>query len=73
MKTETDSTEFRTLVLEPADNQRLTSLCGQLNQHLKQIEQRLDVQISLRGNTFTVSGSDIAMHAALVARSRCSS
>ena len=65
MKTETDVTESRTLALEPADNHRLTSLCGQFNQHLKQIEQRLDVQISLRGNTFTVSGSDIAMHATL--------
>lgn len=60
MKTETDLIESRALLLEPADTHRLTSLCGQLNQHLKQIEQRLGVQISPRGNVFTVSGSHTA-------------
>ncbi|HSC76824.1 MAG TPA: PhoH family protein [Pseudomonadales bacterium] len=53
------------MVLEPADNHRLTSLCGQLNQHLKQIEQRLDVLINPRGNVFSVSGSAIAVSATL--------
>lgn len=65
MKTEIDPNESCTLVLEPADNHRLTSLCGQLNQHLKQIEQRLGVQISPRGNVFSVSGSSVAVQAAL--------
>jgi len=31
-------------------------LCGQFNEHLKQIEERLSVQISNRGDFFTVSG-----------------
>ncbi len=42
--------------LEPADNQRLASLCGQFNEHLRQVESRLGVEISNRGNTFTVIG-----------------
>jgi phosphate starvation-inducible PhoH-like protein len=65
LKTESDSTESCTLVLEPADNHRLTSLCGQLNQHLKQIEQRLGVQISPRGNVFSVSGTAVTAQATL--------
>lgn len=49
--------DSRTLVLEPADNHRLTRLCGQLHEHMKQVEQRLGVQISVRGNVFTLQGS----------------
>ncbi len=37
------------VVLEPADNQRLANLCGQLDEHLKQIERRLGVEINNRG------------------------
>lgn len=58
------STDSHTLVLEPADNHRLTSLCGQLNEHLKQIEQRLGVQINVRGNTFVLQGTTDASTAA---------
>ena len=42
--------------LEPNDARRLASLCGQFDQHLRQIEQRLDVQIRNRGNLFSVEG-----------------
>ena len=42
--------------LEPADNQRLASLCGQFNEHLRQIESRLGVEINNRGNSVTVTG-----------------
>ena len=42
--------------LEPADSARLMNLCGQLDQHLRQIETGLDVGISNRGPAFTVSG-----------------
>jgi len=52
--------EAHTLVLEPADNHRLTRLCGQLHEHLKQVEQRLHVQINVRGNVFTVHSNDAA-------------
>ncbi len=43
-------------VLEPADNQRLANLCGQLDEHLRQVERRLGVEINNRGNRFRVIG-----------------
>ena len=45
--------EFR---LSPADNDRLANLCGQFDEHLKQIENRLSVEVSNRGELFRVSG-----------------
>jgi len=44
------------VVLEPADNNRLANLCGQFDEHLRQIERRLDVEIASRGNRFRVTG-----------------
>jgi len=49
-----------TLTLQPADNQRLASLCGQFDEHLRQLERRLHVEISNRGNHFQIVGSDRA-------------
>jgi phosphate starvation-inducible PhoH-like protein len=49
-----------TLTLEPADNQRLASLCGQFDEHLRQLERRLHVEISNRGNHFQIAGEDSA-------------
>lgn len=49
--------EFR---VGPADNDRLARLCGQFDEHLKQIEKRLDVQISNRGDHFEVDGDEAA-------------
>ncbi|MCH9003736.1 MAG: PhoH family protein [Proteobacteria bacterium] len=46
----------RDVVLEPADNNRLANLCGQFDEHLRQIERRLDVEIASRGNRFRVTG-----------------
>jgi phosphate starvation-inducible PhoH-like protein len=46
----------RDLVLEPADNTRLANLCGQFDEHLRQIERRLNVEIASRGNHFRVTG-----------------
>ncbi len=43
-------------VLEPADNHRLANLCGQFDEHLRQIERRLDIEIASRGNRFRVTG-----------------
>jgi phosphate starvation-inducible protein PhoH and related proteins len=43
--------------LEPADNDRLASLCGPLDQNLRQLESRLDVQIRRRGHDFRVQGA----------------
>jgi len=44
------------LELEPVDTERLANLCGQFDQHLKQIESRLQVDIFCRGNLFAVQG-----------------
>ncbi|MGB5688167.1 MAG: PhoH family protein [Woeseiaceae bacterium] len=46
----------RDVVLEPADNNRLANLCGQFDEHLRQIERRLDVEIASRGNRFRITG-----------------
>jgi phosphate starvation-inducible PhoH-like protein len=46
------------LELEPADTLRLSNLCGQFDDHLKQIESRLGVEIFCRGNLFTIQGPD---------------
>ncbi|HED18243.1 MAG TPA: PhoH family protein [Gammaproteobacteria bacterium] len=48
------------VTLEPADNQRLASLCGQFDEHLRQLERRLQVEISNRGNRFQIAGNDRA-------------
>jgi len=45
------------LILEPDDNQRLASLCGQFDENLRQIERRLGVEIANRGNQFQIIGS----------------
>ncbi len=42
--------------LEPADNVRLANLCGQLDQHLRQLERRLGIEISNRGVSFRLIG-----------------
>ncbi|WP_031433742.1 PhoH family protein [Methylomarinum vadi] len=54
----------REITLLPADNQRLSNLCGQFDAHIRQIEQRLKVEIANRGNHFRVSGYDEAVNAA---------
>lgn len=44
--------------LEPDEPLRFAELCGQFNQHLKQIEERLGVIIRHRGNTFAITGEN---------------
>jgi len=56
--------ESRTLVLEPADTERLANLCGQFDQHLRQIESRLGVEICCHGNVFTLQGETHTARAA---------
>jgi len=46
----------RDVTLEPADNSRLANLCGQFDEHLRQIERRLNVEIASRGNRFRITG-----------------
>jgi len=52
------------LELEPADTLRLANLCGQFDEHLKQIESRLGIDIFCRGNLFTIQGPDPSSRAA---------
>ena len=47
-------------LLEPSDARHLATLCGQFDQHLRQIEERLGVTLRARGNQFTVSGEEDA-------------
>jgi len=49
-------TQSNNIILEPIDNRRLANLCGQFDEHLRQIEQRLGVEINNRGNNFKVIG-----------------
>ncbi|MDH5765229.1 MAG: PhoH family protein [Gammaproteobacteria bacterium] len=42
--------------LSPADNHRLANLCGPLNEHLRQIESRLGVEINNRNHHFQLIG-----------------
>ena len=46
----------RVLTLEPNDSRLLANLCGHLDANLKLIEQRLQVRIAARGNTFQING-----------------
>jgi len=49
--------------LEPNDARHLAGLCGQLDCHLRQIEERLGVRIRNRSNHFTVDGPPPAANA----------
>jgi phosphate starvation-inducible PhoH-like protein len=44
--------------LEPDDNERLANLNGPFDEHLRQIELRLGVEIANRGNIYRVSGDE---------------
>lgn len=50
--------------LAPVDNERLANVCGLHDEHLRQIEEYLGVEIANRGNVFRVSGQpDLAKSA----------
>jgi phosphate starvation-inducible PhoH-like protein len=48
----------RDFILDPEDNARLANLCGPFDEHLRQVELRLGVEINHRGNIFQVIGED---------------
>lgn len=50
-------------ILTPEDNQQLRSLCGQLDEHLHQLEQRLGIEVSNRGHHFHLLGTQDAIEA----------
>ena len=49
--------DTRQFDLHPVDQRRLATLCGQFDEHLKMIEQRLQVKVGRRGHHFRVEGS----------------
>jgi phosphate starvation-inducible PhoH-like protein len=51
---------LREFDLGPGDNTRLANLCGPLDENLRLLEQRLDVRIRRRGDSFRVSGTRAA-------------
>ncbi len=55
--TPTEAPTARDVVLMPADNGRLARLCGPLDVNLREIEQRLGVDIRNRGNRFQILGA----------------
>ena len=48
--------ELHRFTLDPFEAQRLANLCGQLDEHLHLIEQRLAIKIRNRGNQFELVG-----------------
>ena len=50
-------------VLEPEDAERLANLCGPFDEHLRQMELRLGVEIANRGHVFRVAGEGKAVAA----------
>jgi phosphate starvation-inducible protein PhoH and related proteins len=51
------------LELQPDNPQRLANLCGRLNEHIRQLEDRLELKITNRGNVFQLSGQPAAIKA----------
>ena len=51
-----ESLQHCLLSLEPTDNHRLAQLCGQDDQHLRQIESALELRILRRGNRLNLRG-----------------
>ena len=45
------------ITLDPVDNNRLISLCGPLNNNIKEIEMRFNVEINQRGSSFYLKGN----------------
>jgi phosphate starvation-inducible PhoH-like protein len=48
--------DIREVLFPGADNERLANLCGPLDEHLRQLEERLGLQIRRRGSDFHLSG-----------------
>lgn len=59
----TNGLNQRDFSLEPEDNARLSNLCGPFDEHLRQIELRLGVEINHRGSLFQVIGEEGASRA----------
>ncbi|MCW5589195.1 MAG: PhoH family protein [Legionellales bacterium] len=56
--------QSKNVSLTPIDNRRLASLCGQCDEHLRQLERQLGIQIHNRGNIFQITGSESSVKTA---------
>jgi phosphate starvation-inducible PhoH-like protein len=56
-----DKDQVLSLVLVPNEPRRLAGLCGQFDEHLRQIERQLGIKINNRGNHFELAGSAAAI------------
>jgi phosphate starvation-inducible PhoH-like protein len=54
----TNGINQRDFQLAPEDNARLANLCGPFDEHLRQVELRLGVEINQRGGIFQIIGED---------------
>ncbi|WP_409525001.1 PhoH family protein [Nitrincola sp. MINF-07-Sa-05] len=61
MSNDESKKESTNLILEPDHPASLANLCGQLDEHLRLIEQRLDIEIRNRGNQFQLLGEHTAL------------
>lgn len=57
--------ETQEILLEPADNQRLLSLCGPFDDNIKHLERRLGIEINHRDNQFKLVGKSLIVNAAI--------
>ncbi len=55
------SSYIEAFILEPYDMACLARLCGPLDQHLRHIEKRLEVEVCSRGNLFQITGASSAV------------
>jgi phosphate starvation-inducible PhoH-like protein len=60
---DTEHPQSLDFTLAPEDNERLRNLCGQLDEHLRLLEQRLGIEVNNRGNHFHLLGSLAAIEA----------
>ena len=60
----TDTPHQRDFVLDPEDNARLSNLAGPFDEHLRQVELRMGVELNHRGAIFQVLGDEPATRAA---------
>jgi len=58
-----DLPDSLSLELAPENGERLANLCGQLDEHLRQIERRLGIEINNRGNRFRLIGEPDSIEA----------
>ncbi|MFO1257973.1 MAG: PhoH family protein [Gammaproteobacteria bacterium] len=59
-----DKIETAEFTLTPSDNRRLMSLCGRFDEHLRQIERRMHIEINNRGSHFQLIGAEEKVKAA---------